>query len=475
MSKPSASAQNFTLFGIILAAAICWLTITPSDVNIKAWHLFIIFIATIFGIIANPLPMGAVSILGILACVLTGTLGVKQCLSAFGEDIVWLVIFAFFISIGFVKTGLGSRIAYYFISKIGKSTLGLSYGLVLADFCLSPLIPSVTARGGAILFPIANALCKSYSDDDKVTQSDMNKNGGFIMQVCMQANVITSALFLTAMAANPLIVKLATAHQVEISWSTWAIAALVPGIINLLLMPLVIYILNPPAIKHSENAPAMARKKLKEMGPITWQENIMLLTFVLLIALWIFGEKTLGITATTTAMIGFCVLIVARVITFEDAISDKGAWHTFVWFATLVMMSKYLSELGMMSWIGLKIEGLFHGMPAVQTVIILGLFYYYVHYFFASITAHITVLLPTLLVVFINAGVPPLMAALSLGFLSILSGGLTHFGMGSAPIFYGSGYMKIKRWWFVGFMVGLLNLAVWTVAGATWWKFLGLY
>ena len=284
MFKKAKRQKNNLILLITLSLSLAgWYLPISEAISENAWHLLIIFIATIIGIILNPLPMGVIALLSILACVLTKTLSLSECLSGFSDSIVWLVVFAFFISNGFIKTGLGSRIAYYVLSKIGHSTLGISYALVIADFVLSPLIPSATARGGGVIFPIAKSICKSFSDHDHPGVS--SKNGGFIMSVCTQSAVITSTLFITAMAANPLAVKLAEQAGFSISWIDWAIAAIVPGIVSLALMPLVIYYLYPPTIKYSDSAPKIAREKLDAMGRFSIHEIIMMLVFVLLIVL----------------------------------------------------------------------------------------------------------------------------------------------------------------------------------------------
>jgi len=55
-----------------------------------------------------------------------------------------------------------------------------------------------------------------------------------------------SAMFITAMAANPLAVNLAAAEGINISWGLWALAGIVPGLICLLTVPLILYALYPP-------------------------------------------------------------------------------------------------------------------------------------------------------------------------------------------------------------------------------------
>ena len=128
-----------------------------------------IFLATIVGIIAKPLPMGAVTIIGTVVCILTGTVpltsekaGDPTALMGFSNSTIWLIVVAFLISRGFITTGLGRRIALLFVSRIGGRMLGVSYGLALADLVLSPAIPSATARGGGIMAPIMRSVALTY-------------------------------------------------------------------------------------------------------------------------------------------------------------------------------------------------------------------------------------------------------------------------------------------------------------------------
>lgn len=457
---------------IIFVLASCMWNIIPEGLSSKAWHLSIIFITTIISIILNPFPMGAISFFSIACCVVTQTLTLDQALMGFSHNIIWLVLFAFFISQGFIKTGFGERIAYHLILLVGQSTLGLSYALVIVDFLLAPFIPSVTARGGGIIFPIAQSLCKTYPE---ILHENTSKNGGFLMKVSYQANVITSAIFITAMAANPLAVKFAVDLGIVISWSTWALAAIVPGIVSLIIMPFIVYCLYPPSIKYNPEAIKIAKERLNELGKISFKEIIMLLTFIFLIFLWMFGNNW-GLSATTVALLGLCVLLLFKVIKFDDNLGDKAAWHTFIWYGTLVMLAGFLSEFGLIVWVSKIFENrLLNYFSQPVGIIIISVIYFYIHYFCASTTTHIAILFPTFLTLFINAGMPGLLSALILSFLSILSSSLTHFGLSSAPIFFGAGYMKAKTWWYIGFVLSLAYAAIWIFIGGAWWKVIGLW
>ena len=109
----------------------------------------------------------------------TGLLPFSAAFSAFSSEIPWLIALAFFLARGFIKTGLGNRIAYIIVSAFGKSTLGLTYSLVFSEALLAPAIPSLAARAGGIFLPLTKALCVACgSEPDKGTEKKM---GAYVM------------------------------------------------------------------------------------------------------------------------------------------------------------------------------------------------------------------------------------------------------------------------------------------------------
>jgi len=463
--------QTLLFLIVVLIAVGIWFSPHPSAVDPRAWHLLAIFMATIIGIILKPLPIGALVIISMSVATLTHTLSLEETLSGFHNPIAWLVVFAFFISRGFIKTGLGSRIAYYFVSLFGKRTLGLSYGLLLSELFLSPAIPSVTARTGGVIYPVVQGLAKSFGSEPSLGTS--RRIGSFLMTVAYQGSTITSAMFLTGMAANPFLVGLTEEAGYSISWGTWAIAAIVPGLISLMLMPLIVYMIYPPSIKKTPHASELAKKKLAEMGKLEKNEWLMLTVFALLIALWVLGSL-IHMDATVAAMIGLSLLLLLGVLNWQDVITEKSAWDTFIWFASLIMMATFLNKLGFTPWLSHQFVGFVHGMNWIPAFLVLVLVYFYSHYFFASNTAHVGAMYPAFLMAAIGLGAPPIYAILVFAFLSSLMGGLTQYGSGPAPIYYGSGYIDVKDWWRVGFILSVGNLIIWVGLGSVWWKAIGL-
>ncbi|RQO64126.1 anion permease [Pedobacter sp. KBW01] len=469
-----------SLLVTIAIGLIIWFIPVPEGVKPNAWHLLAIFAATIIGIIFKAASMGTMAMLGITLCAATQVLApgdpvksISNALSGFGNATIWLIGLAFFIARGFIKTGLGTRLAYSFIRIFGKSSLGLAYGLNTADLILAPAIPSNTARAGGVIYPIMKSIAVNMGSEPEKADTH-RKIGSFLTLSSYNANMITSVIFLTATASNPMAQKFAKDLGITITWGSWFLAAGIPGLVCFLLVPLFLYKFYPPELKSTKDAPAIAAAKLKEMGPVTLQEWLMVATFIILLVLWIFGSL-FAMDATTGALIGLSILLLCGVLTWDDVKSEKGAWDTIVWFSSLVMMGSYLNSLGFIGWFGHLVGAEMAHLSWQMAFPIIILVYSYCHYMFASGTAHAAAMYSVFLAVGLSVGVPGTMLAIFLGACATLMGSLTHYAHGPAPIFFGSTYVDMKDWWKQGFFISVLFLIVWFVVGGLWWKVIGLW
>ncbi len=478
---------SFIVLTIILSI---WFVIpTPDGVTQEAWQLLALFVGTIAAIILKVMPIGAIAIIAIMLVAITGVtnpepkLAIKDALSGFSSPLIWLIGIAIFISRSLAKTGLGHRIGYYFISLFGKSTIGISYSLAISELVIAPVTPSNTARGGGIIHPIMRSIASSFNSSKE--NNSEGKIAKYLALSSYHINPITSAMFITATAPNPLVVKFvadATGLAINITWAQWALAMLLPGLICIALVPLVVYKFYPPEIKHTPDAPLFAKEKLNVMGRMSKDEKITIGVFALLLVLWagvpgiIFGEA-FSFHATTVAMMGLSILLVTNVLTWQDILNEKSAWDTITWFAALVMMATYLNKLGLIRWFSelIEINISSMGVSWELSVAVLVLIYFYAHYFFASTTAHITAMFGAFYVAGLSLGAPPMFLALILAAASSLMMSLTHYATGTSPIVFNSGYVTLKEWWKMGFILSVVNLSVWVLVGGVWWSFLGYW
>ncbi|CAB4289702.1 unnamed protein product [Prunus armeniaca] len=464
------------IISVAIGLVVRFLVPKPVEVSPQAWQLLAIFLSTIAGLVLSPLPVGAWAFLGLTSSIVTGTLPFTTAFSAFTNEVIWLIVISFFFARGFVKTGLGDRIATYFVKWLGKSTLGLSYGLTISEALIAPAMPSTTARAGGVFLPIIKSL--SLSAGSKHDHPSKRKLGSYLIMSQFQSAGNSSALFLTAAAQNLLCLKLAEELGLIISspWVSWFKAASLPAIVSLLATPLVLYKLYPPETKDTPDAPAMATKKLEHMGPVTKHEFIMVGTMLLAVSLWVFGDS-LGIASVVTAMIGLSILLLLGVLDWDDCLSEKSAWDTLAWFSVLVGMAGQLTNLGIVNWMSNSVANTLqsYSLSWPAAFCVLQAAYFSIHYLFASQTGHVGALYSAFLAMHLAAGVPGVLAALALAYNTNLFGAITHYSSGQAAVYYGAGYVDLPDVFKLGFVMAIINAVIWAVVGSFWWKFLGLY
>lgn len=452
----------------LVVGGVLWILPTPQGLPVNAWQYFALFAAVITALIVEPIPAAAAGLIGISLCAALNLVpakpdaaplpadAVRWALSGFSNGTVWLIFVAFMFAMGYEKTGLGKRIALFLIKKLGKSTLGLGYAVALADCGLAPFTPSNTARSGGVIFPIIKNIPPLYGS---TPESGARKIGGYLMWTALATTCVTSTMFLTALAPNLLALSiLEKTTSLTFSWTEWFVS-LAPACIPLfLILPYLIYLIYPPEIKRSEDAPKWAAAELAKMGPISAKELTMAGLAIMALVLWIFGAKLFD--ATTVALIALSLMILTKVVSWEDIISHKTAWNVLCWFGTLVALADGLGKVGFLKWFAAIAAGAMSGFSVNAVVVAMVLLFFFIHYMFASLTAHTTALLPVFLVTAQSIpGLPLKTLSLLLCATFGLMGILTPYATGPSPVYYGCGYISRKDFWKLGAIFGVIFIA----------------
>ncbi len=438
-----------------------WNLPIPWDLTPDTWHLFAIFITAIIGVLIEALSIFTASVLALVAVVLLRVLTPERAFSGFSESFILLILAAFLVAKGVIKSGLGRRIAFMLIRRFGKSTLNLGYCIVATDTLLGPAIPSNTARSG-ILYPITHAL--ALDTGSLPTPESRKKTGSYLMMTAISGHTISSALWFTGMAANPVGAGIAAQFGVNMNFGNWVFVASVPCLIALILIPIILYKLFPPESKYTPEAPDMARKALQEMGPMSRQEWIMGITFFGMILLWAFSP-VLNINLAIVAFLGLSILILANVYTLEDIRQGAGdALETYVWFAILYMMSTALNDMGFMKTLGAQIATYISGYSWITVYMLLTILYVVIHYLFVSQTAQLLALYAVFLQVAVNAEVPAALMAFMLSFATNYFAVITPQASSSNVLFAGSGFLPSEDIYKQGAIITVLNTIIFLLA-----------
>ena len=449
------------VIGLLVAI---WFLPPPEGLTVQAWRLFGVFAAAIFSVVAGVLPILTASVLAVALAVLTDILAPAKAYAGFANGTILLIVVAFLVARAVVKSGLGVRAGHMVVGAFGRSTLGLSYSIFLVDAVIAPAFPSNTARSG-VLYPLAFSLADAAGA--RPGEAGRARLGRFLMFSGIASLSLSSALWLTAMAANPLGSEVARAFGVEISFGSWLIASSVPTLAAMVLMPLVLYKVTAPEVRSTPEAPAAARRALAALGPLSRHEKTVLVTFAGMVALWA-SAATLGLDSTAVAFLGLGLLLASGALTLGDIAKEGDVLATFIWFAVLFTLSGQLNELGFMGYLGERLAGAMGGFAPITAAVALVVAYVLLHYLFVSQTAHLLALFGVFLDVGVKLGVPAAPLAFHLLFATNYFAAITPQGSSANLLFAGSGYLSQADLYRLGAITTGFLMLLYLVVATPW-------
>ena len=456
---------------VLLYLVLAHLIPAPATITPQGWRQTAIFICVIAGMVTEPLPASALVLIGLTAMAANGT-PMREVLGGFAEPSVWLVIIAMLIAKVMLDCGLARRIALLFVRAVGRTSLGVAYALQMTDVTLASGVPSITARSAGMVLPIARGIAELF---DSRPGPSAKRLGTFLIVAMYQGSAVACAMFLTGQASNLLGANLALKlANVEVTWVSWFVAAIVPGLLSCAVVPWIAYRMLTPEVASTPEAPIFAAAELKKMGPLSRDEWVTVLVFGGVGLMWMTSAWH-RLDVTFVALIGIGVLLASGTLTWQTAAGERSAWDVFVWYGGMLRMGQLLNDTGSTQVLAQNVAGLFTGIPWAAVLVGILIIYFYAHYFFASITAHMLAMFPPFVAVLIGIGVPPQLAVYSLLCTANLTAGLTHYGTTTGPILFGVGYVSRSDWWRVGFVTSVANIVIWLAAGGVWWKWLGFW
>ena len=463
---------NFRAFYPLILGIILWTIKPPSGLDEKAYIMFIVFTSTILSILIKAIPMSTSVLTGLLLSIITNLLSLKEALIGFGDSTTWLVVIAFLIAGVIIDTGLGKRIALICIAVLGKTVIGLGYAICASELILGPLVPSNTARGGGIIAPIVDSISRSLGSEP---QKKPGLAGEYLHLVGAHANLITAAMFLTGMAANPIISKTALeVYGIEFDWATWFLGSVSPGLVGLVGLPIFLKYYSKTTIECIDNVREDINLRIKELGPWSFREVAMVIILLFMLILW--TTKSFHKMGTTTvSLFGLVMLLILNIATWDQLVKNYKAWDTLIWLGGLLTLATGLKSTGFISWISEFMDTSLEGVEPFTLLILLAIIYFYSMYVFSMLTAHIIALGSTIMVVASGTDLNPFLVVGIIAYISSLCGCLTNYSTGPVIIYFGNGYSKPSNWFKIGFLVSLYHLIIWSLFGSLWWKYIGWF
>ncbi|WP_068717066.1 DASS family sodium-coupled anion symporter [Vibrio tritonius] len=460
------------LLPVVIIAGLFWVIPNPEALQVSTWHMVGIYLAMLYGLVFRPYTDSVMML--IIAGFASLFVDSNVLFAGFGHPLVWFIISAFIICRAFVITGLGKRIAYLLLRRFGNNTLTLGYMMMFTDTLLAPATGSNMSRSGGITYPIFRNIAESLGSSP---DHNPRKLGAYLTILMYVVSMGTSSLFMTGMATNSIIVSLANEIlHIHLEWMQWLKASIVPAGIVLLGAPYIMYKIYAPELKAIDNVKEIAQKGLEELGVISREEKLLIVFFVLGVLGWMTGSIT-GVKYVSVGLAFLACLLLFKVLTWEDVVSEKSAWQTFVWYGAFYGVATALSKGGFYTYLVDVIQSYvdLSGYSQFTAIFVLVIFSLAVRYFFVSNSAFVVSFYPVLFTLGLTTNADPLYIGLSLAFSAGYGALLTHYGNGAGVITFSSGYVPQKTFWKIGTFFVLINIIAYVFIGIPYWNLIGMH
>ena len=102
-------------------------------------------------------------------------------------------------------------------------------------------------------------------------------------------------------------------------------------------------------MNHTPEVKVHGKEMLAELGPLSTQEKKVAVGFILALLGWGTAIIT-GFNANAIGIALVAYLMVTMALEWKDALAEKAAWDTVVWFGVFISLATGLSKLGFIKW-----------------------------------------------------------------------------------------------------------------------------
>ena len=389
----------------------------------------------------------------------------KLALGGFSNSAVALVGMALFLAAAMQITNLHKRIALWILSLVGTKTKALVFGAILVAIALAFVVPSATARAGAVV-PILLGIVAAFG------LSKESKLAALLVITATQAVSIWNIGIKTAAAQNLVALGfINTEFGVDISWGKWFLYAAPFSIIMSIILFFVMVKLIKPETDNITSG--------KELGPLKRKEITLIITSLILLFFWATEGKLHPFDTTTITIVAIAFLLTPKIGVYSwKEVSSRIDWGTLIVFAVGISLGSTLLSTQGASWLSDTIFGSLglDSKPILATIALVTVFNIVIHLGFASATSLASALIPVFIALAMSL---PLPVENQIGFV-IVQQFVICFGFllpVSAPqnmLAYGTGSFTTRDFLKSGIPLTIIGYILILIFSATYWKWIGL-
>ncbi|MEQ9288194.1 MAG: DASS family sodium-coupled anion symporter [Cyclobacteriaceae bacterium] len=421
--------------------------------------------------ITEAIPIAVTSLLPLILFPLSGGMDVQSTASAFGSRMIFLYLGGFIIAIAIEKWNLHKRIALNVIRLIGTDMKKMVLGFMLATAFLSMWISNTATT--VMMLPIGMAIVFQLREAGNTQENLITKFGKVLMLGIAYASSIGGISTLIGTPPNLVLAGVVEEfYGQDIAFGNWFMLVFPISIVLLFICwKFLVTFAFPLSDKALEGGKAEIKKRIAELGKLSFEEKLILVVFLSTAIMWITRsfllEKLLpGIDDSVIAIIGATVLFVlpgkaggeTRILDWEDCKSIP--WGIILLFGGGLAIAEGFKSTGLAVWIGNQTTLL----DGVSLIFLLLIIVAMVN-FLTEITSNLattSMILPIIAPVSQIINVHPYLLMFG---ATIAASCAFMLPVATPPnaVVFGSGYLRIKDMMRAGFLLNIISIIIITI------------
>ncbi len=410
----------------------------------KACLAIMAFAVTLW--VTEILPFAATSLLVVLLVPAFGIADYRAVVRAgFGDPVITFFIGVLLLSSAFTHSGLGVRLTYLVLERVGTRTDRVLLGVLAVGTLISMWITDMAVA--AMLLPLGVGLLR-----DAGLRPGESQFGRSLMIATAFGPLIGGIATPAGTAANLVAIgQLGQLAHTDVSFLRWMMLG-TPA--SILMIPFAWWILRwlfPSEIDRLPLTTEAIAARLHELGPLRPAERRTLLIFAVVVALWLTsplldtwsgGRIVLPVEAVGLA--GGVALFVPglRVLTWKEA--EAGVeWGGLMMIVAGLSLGLAVYDSGAARWLAWVLLGQITSVPDVLRPFVIVLAVAALHLLFSSNTVAASIIIPILVALATDLHLDPWTTVAPAAFTSSLAFVLVSEGP-TTIIPYSSGYFSIR-------------------------------
>ncbi len=378
---------------IITGPVLCMLMLilpSPAGMTPEATKVAAVALMMVVWWITEAVPIAVTALLPLIMLPLVGFSSIAEAAGGYSSHLIFLFLGGFVIALALERWNVHKRIAWAILAALGTSSRRILLGFMLATGFVSMWISNTATTmmmlpiASAVISQFPNLIHKEYSQSEVSETSLSHKRIGtaIMLGIAYAASIGGMGTIIGTPPNLVLAGALKELLQYELNFINWMMIGVPLAVVFIFLVWILFVKIFKLSSKDIPGADVVIAQKRKELGPISANETMVLIVFIITALSWITRKWLIQpllpkVNDSVIALIGAVLLFVIPVS--KDTRNEQGLfimdwasavklpWGIVLLFGGGFSLAKAFTKSELSLWIGEQLTGL-AGAPIIIVV-----------------------------------------------------------------------------------------------------------